>query len=201
VDVSPPVTRGVRALRRLLREDTFDLRGLDLASFRDWLGRHLQRWQNDPVFAQRARIRDLRRAHPHLKTLEREHQQGASAEADTPQAARLRRLEQELADTGKAIAGLSAACARAAPEKLPALREKREGFQARERALREEQAGLTRASPERQALLQLDDELRALRAAVGLEREEARLDELLRQQGRHSGRSGASFERLARTLT
>ena len=55
------VRRGIRALRRLLHEQTFDLRSLDLEGFRGWLDRQLVRWREDPVFLQRARIRDLRR--------------------------------------------------------------------------------------------------------------------------------------------
>src|SRR5207302_1512151 len=39
------------------------------------------------------------------------------------------------------------------------------------------------------------------RAATGLDREEAHLQKLLTAQGRRSGRGGASFEGLARTLT
>ena len=52
----PPVTRGTRALGRLLGEHTCDLRGLDVAGFRRWLDAHLARWQTDPVFCQRCRI-------------------------------------------------------------------------------------------------------------------------------------------------
>src|SRR5947199_4580927 len=109
VDMPVPVTRGVRELLRLLREHTFDLRGLDLAGFRRWLDGHLARWQNDPVFVQRTRVRDLRRAHPDLHVLEEEHRRAARAEAASPQSPRLRRLERELLDTGKAVAGLTAA--------------------------------------------------------------------------------------------
>jgi len=66
------VTRGANQLRRLLEERTFDLRSLDLEGFRRWLDVHLPRWQRHSDFVQRARIRDLRRAHPQLRTLEEE---------------------------------------------------------------------------------------------------------------------------------
>src|SRR4051794_41918216 len=52
---------------------TFDLRTLDLAGFRRWLNLHLARWASDPAFVQRARVRDLRRAHPDLRPLEEDH--------------------------------------------------------------------------------------------------------------------------------
>src|SRR5262249_14103426 len=65
----------------------------------------------------------------------------------------------------------------------------------------EERAALLASSPEHQALLRVTAELNELRTAVGLDREEARLEELTRQQGRHTGRAGASFEELALELT
>jgi hypothetical protein len=122
-------------------------------------------------------------------------------DAASPAFARLRRLEQELTGTGKAIAGLTAARKRATPEKATVLQQKLEAFQARQQALREEQAELIRSSPPRQDRLRLDAEWQRLRSAVGLDREEARLAQLLKQQGRRSGRSGEAFERLAPTLT
>jgi hypothetical protein len=200
MDVPVPVTRGVRELLRLLREHTFDLRGLDLAGFRRWLDGHLARWQNDPVFVQRTRIRDLRRAHPDLHALEEEHRRATRAEAASPQSPRLRRLEQELLDTGKAVAGLTAAQERATPERRPTLQQKLDDFQEKRRALQEEQARLIASSPPRQTLLRVNGEVQRLRSAVGLDREEARLDALRRRHGRHSGRAGASFEEVARAL-
>jgi hypothetical protein len=38
--MTSPVTRGARDLRRLLREQTCDVRTLDLAGFRRWLAGH-----------------------------------------------------------------------------------------------------------------------------------------------------------------
>ncbi len=196
-----PVSRGVRAIRRLLGEQNFDLRCLDVAGFRHWLERQLVRWRRDSVFSQRAQLRDLRRANPQLATLERQLRRAAAADAASPHSARLRRLEQELTATARAIAGLSAAWTEAAPAKRPALAQKREHFQARQQALLQEQADLIQSSPERQTLLQAAEELTRCRAAIGLDREEALLATLLKQQGRRSGHSGGTFEQLARTVT
>src|SRR5205085_1573346 len=115
--MSSPVTRGARELSRLLREQTCDVRALDLAGFRRWLGAHLAHWQGDAVFAQRARIRDLRRAHPQLRTLEGRQRRAADAEAATPESGRRRRLGQELIDADKAVAGLTAALETAPAER------------------------------------------------------------------------------------
>src|SRR5262249_36306942 len=101
----------------------------------------------------------------------------------------------------KAVAGLTAALASASPEKRPALEEKRAAFHARLLSLQEEQARLTASSPQRAALLRAGEALRDLRMAIGLDREEACLDQLQRQRGPLSGHSGEAFERLARTLT
>jgi hypothetical protein len=197
----PKVRRGAKPLRRLLEERTFDLRSLDLEGFRQWLAAHLPRWQRHSDFVQRARIRDLRRAHPQLRTLEGERHRLVREDAASPQCPRLERLEQELLNTDKAIAGLGAALERAGSDKRPALLEKLTVFQAQDQSLREEQARLVQSSPQRQALLRIDTELQQFRSAIGLDREEAHLAQLLKQQGRRSGHVGESFEELALTLS
>jgi hypothetical protein len=194
------VARGTRELRRLLRQ-AIDLRGLDLEGFRRWLTHQLPFWESDPAFVQRARIRDLRRAHPELRALERTCRRAAAEDEASPHAARLLRMEEELSRAGKAIAGLSAALARAEPEAQPGLRRKLAGFQDRQRALQREQAQLTQASPPRQELLRVREELQQLRSRLGLEHAEAELAELLLNQGRRSGQAGGGFEQQALALT
>jgi len=195
-----PVARGTRALRRLLRQ-AVDLRGLDLEGFRHWLSHQLPFWALDPAFVQRASIRDLRRAHPEFRSLERACRHAAAADEASPHAARLLQVEEELSRAGKAIAGLSAALARAEPEAQPALRRKLTDFQDRQRALQHEQTLLTQASPPRQELLRLREELQQLRSRLGLERADTELAELLLNQGRRSSSTGGSFEQQTLALT
>jgi hypothetical protein len=195
------ISRGVRVLHRLLGEETFDLRGLDLVSFRRWLDHHLARWQNDPVFVQSARIRDIRRAHPRFRVLEREHRLAIAADANSQHFVRLGQIERELLGTAKAISGLTAALQRASAEKRQRLRKKPHGFQVSQRELLEEQATLIDASQERQTVLRAVADLQSLRTEIGLDQEEARLARLQKQRGRRSGRSGTSFEQLAVTWT
>ncbi|WNG24550.1 hypothetical protein F0U62_11350 [Cystobacter fuscus] len=195
------VVRGTRALRRWL-ERAVDLRGLDLEGFRRWLGQQLSRWEVDPAFAQRARIRDLRQAHPELQALERTLRQALAADEASPQAERLSQLEEELSRADKAIAGLSAALARMTDaEKLSGSRHKLAAFQSRRQALLREQASLIHASPERRELLRVREELEQLRSRLGLERAEAELAELSRDQGLRSGHAGQSFEQQVLPLT
>jgi hypothetical protein len=195
------VNRGTRALRRWL-EQAVDLRGLDLEGFRHWLGQQLPRWELDPAFAQRARIRDLRQAHPELLALERMLRHALAADEASPQAERLFQLEEELSRADKAIAGLEAARARTADaQKLSGLRHKLAAFQARRQALLSEQALLIHASPARRELLRARAELEQLRSSLGLERAEAELAELSRGQGLRSGHAGQSFEQQVLPLT
>jgi hypothetical protein len=201
VDTPVRVSRGVRPLRRLLREQTWDLRGLDLAGFRCWLDGQLSRWQTDPVFPQRSRIRDLRREHPRLRALERQHRHATAADANSLFFPRLREVEQGLIDAGKAVVGLTAALGRAGPHEAIALRQKLSAFQAKREELQGEQERLIQSSSERRALLRLTAELHQLRSATGLDREEERLERLLRRQGRHSGERGEAFEQVALALT
>lgn len=195
-----PIARGTRELRRLLRQ-AVDLRGLDLEGFRHWLTQQLPLWESDPAFVQRARIRDLRRAHPELRALERACRRATAADEASPHGARLLQVEEELSKTGKAVAGLGAALARAEPDEQPRLQRKLAAFEDRQRALQHEQERLTRASPPRQELLRIRAGLQQLRARLGLERAEAELAGLLRHQGQRSGHAGGSFEQQALALT
>jgi hypothetical protein len=195
-----PIRRGRRVLHALLREKARDLRFLDLAGFRSWLAEARERWSTDPVFVQRARIRDLRRAHPPLRAREREYRRALAADAASPHRARLDALEQELLDLERAVFGLMVALHRAPPEERPARQQKLEAYQARRQAAQDEWARRLQDSPERQALLRAQEQLDGYRAEIGLDHEEAQLDRLLSQQGRRSGRGGASFERQAAAL-
>ncbi|WNG41689.1 hypothetical protein F0U61_54435 [Archangium violaceum] len=194
------VVRGTRELRRLLRQ-AVDLRSLDLEGFRRWLTQQLPFWESDPAFAQRVRIRDLRRAHPELLALERALRRATAADEASPQAPRLLQVEEELSRAEKAISGLSEALTRAEPERLLGLQQKLAAFQDRAQVLQREQALLIQASPPRQELLRLREEWQRLRSHLGLERAEVDLAELLLLQGRRSGNAGGSFEQQALALT
>jgi hypothetical protein len=191
------VARGADVLHALLRERTTDLRRVGLGDFRAWLGGQLPGWRLDPVFAQRERIRDLRRAFPRLLALQRERRRAARADTDSPEGARLRQVEEELSGVVKAVAGLTGALADADEERRAPLREKLNAFLARRAALQAERDERMAASPERARLVRLDAELERLRHESGVGVEEARLDELMRAQGRSSGRAGGGFEAAA----
>ena len=191
------VARGADVLGEVLRERTTDLRRVGLDEFRDWLLRQLPGWRLDPVFAQRERIRDVRRASPRLRVLERERRRAARADADSPEGARLRQVEEELRGVVSAVEGLTGALEDADEERRASLREKLDDFRARRAALDAERDERIAASPERALLMRLDAELERLRDESGVGAEEARLDEMMRAQGRRSGRAGGGFEAAA----
>jgi hypothetical protein len=197
----PALIRDPAELRERLGRLTFDLRTLDLSGFRRWLRMLTDRWAKDPVFAQRSQIRDVRRAHPELQTLEAEHRRATAADAESEHGSRLREFDRSVYETGKAIRGLDDALTRAEPDRRPSLEAKREAFAARLRALEAEQDELVRSSPERQELLRATAALDRFRAAIGLDREEARLAQLQTTRGRGSGRAGTAFEDEALNLT
>jgi hypothetical protein len=180
---------------------TFDLRTLDLPGFRRWLDAQMARWQDDPVFVQRTRIRELRRAHPRLRQLESERRQAEAADAATPAAGRLAEVDRRLRATMKAIAGLTGALASSPAERKPSLTAKRAAFQVREQALSHERDQLVQQSPTRQQLLRLNQLLDDCRASIGLDREQAHLAELIQARGRRAGQAGAAFEREAIAIT
>ncbi len=196
----PAVSRGAETLRRLLCDQTFDLRAVDPAGFGSWLEAHLLRWRRDPIFVQRARIRDLRAGCEALQLLEKEQRRLTRLDAASAAFPRLHELERERTGTEQAIAGLSAAAKATAGSKRVAISAKLKDFRSRHRLFKAESAALTRSSPQRQELLRADRKLRRLRAALGLDAEETKLAGLLKERGRRGGRAGNSFEQETEEL-
>lgn len=157
------------------------------AEFGSWLSRRLPHWQRDPLFAQRVRVRELRRAHPRLLALERECRQAQAADAASAVYGRLGAVHESLVRTAKAIAGLTAA---GKLQKAAVYQQKRDELLA-------EEASLIAASPQRQTLARIQSELRTLRETIGLDQEEARVQQLARASGKRSTRSGSTFEDTA----
>jgi len=188
---------GARVLRRILREETSDLRALDLAGFREWLAGHLARWQRDPVFQARSRIRDFRRGCPDLRSVERDLRRAARADAASDAYPRLWQLEQAIRGAEQAVAGLTEAVKRAPAGEVARLRTKRDAFRAELRDFKAERRSLARSSDERRALRRVEAKLRRLRASLGLDEQEADLARLLRERGRRGGGAGRSFETTA----
>ena len=195
------VSRGVRTLRLLLREWNCDVRNLDPAEFRGWLARQLRAWRCDPVFRQRVRIRELRRAHPELRELERKLQGAVQADEAAPGFERRRQIERELCGVEKAIEGVSEAIDDAVLNRRKALRTKLAQFRAKRRSLVAERRALTRDSAEHHTRLRVARQLRDVRCASGIEHREMRLQSLLRARGRRGGRAGAAFEARAMAAT
>jgi hypothetical protein len=179
------VTRGADEVRRLLRERSCDVRTLDPAGFRGWLGRQLGRWAQDPVFRQRSAVRDLRRGPPELAA------DAAGA------AARLQAADRAVAGARQAVAGLTAAVANAAPGDRDRLAAKRHAYRQRLREWERRRAELVRGSPELSTAAEAAAALDRARRAAGLDRAEAELAALLAARGRRTGRAGAAFEELA----
>lgn len=185
---------------RLLRDRTFDVRGLDPPGFRRWLARQVEHWSADPVFRQRAVIRELRRAHPRLRELEAEHRRASRADEAGPYFGRLEELTAELVNAVKAVEGLTAAFATAAPERRRDLAVKADAFRGRIQALEAERMRLEASAPERQALRAASDAVNAARASIGIDREEEHLRELQARRGRGTVRAGELFEHTVEEL-
>lgn len=200
MDTLEEVERGEQVLRRVLAR-TIDVRTLDLSGFRRWLNHHLSRWKTDPLFVQRTRIRDLRRAYPELHTLEHAYRVAARTARRSPAHARLESVDREIDGASKAVAGLTEALEDAAPGRCVSLQEKLDAFRAKLQDAVCEREELIRSSPEQQALMNAEEELHRLRAEIGLDKEEGRLDELQRERGRRSVGSGRSFEEVSLSVT
>ncbi len=172
--------RGLEAIQAL-RERTHDLRCQDLAGFKKWLTVRLASWERDPVFQQRARIRDLRQHHPPLLQLEKRLRDALKCEREPP-----RQLQHELGKARHAEAGLSAALPR-----YPYLEGRLAWFRERIRRLEQELQAV------RGPILGLESQIAELKRELGLDQEEARLAELLRKPQRQ----GQRFEAEALTIT
>lgn len=188
------------ALDRLLTEQTNDLRRLDLAGFRRWLGLHLPHWERDPVFTQRVVVRELRRANPAIRELEEQYRRAQQIDTATPAAARFAALDAALANAARAIDGITAALAAASPERRADLETKRHGFRHAVETMSAERETLVRSSPGRQSLLRAAADLDQFRGALGLDREEAKLADLLTQRAHRAAHAGETFETTAEEL-
>ncbi|HET6765088.1 MAG TPA: hypothetical protein VFH27_15490 [Longimicrobiaceae bacterium] len=176
------------------------MRTLDALGFRAWLGMHVERWQRDPVFVQRSRIRDLRRAHPQIRAAERDERRARRAYEQAPEFAELSRIEKALDDAGKAVAGLTAAAAAADREERARLAAKQAEFTARQAALRAELKAGVEASAARRAWDRAVAVVAAVHAEAGLPALEEALREAVQGGGRKSSGEGARFEDVAETV-
>jgi hypothetical protein len=161
----------------------------------------MARWQTDPVFIQRTRIRDLRRAHPELHPLEAEYRLARDVQTTSPVGARMAILERQLHRANKAIVGLERAASEAVADRRTALEAKRDAFLAQRLRLDKERAEITNSCTEQRQLSDVTEALQRVRQAIGLDREEARLAAMLTERGRGSGKAGTAFEEHALTVT
>jgi hypothetical protein len=202
MDSPPIIRRGPDELRRLLSEQTADVREMPVDRFRAWLRLRVEAWQRDPVFVQRCRVRDLRRAHPEIRAAENDERRARRVYERSPEHAELSRIEKALADAAKAIAGLSAAAAEAAEgAKHTELTAKRDAFATREHSLRREHDAAVRASDAHRALDAARQRLQGVRASTGLGALEDELRQPGLERGRRGGRQGARFEDVALAVT
>jgi hypothetical protein len=197
------VTRsGAAVLHRLLSERLLDLRELDVSQFRRWLDQHLKGWSSDPVFVQRSRIRDLRRAHPALRALEERRRHARLQYEASALYGELEALQRELIGAANAVAGLTHALQSAVePAERRRLRVKLDDFRSSQAELERQIGASIELSGERKALDRVEHELDRLREELGFMREVAHLEKLQRTQGRTSGKSGAAFEVAASDAT
>lgn len=190
--------RGPAVLLRLLATRLHDLRDQTPESFARWLERHLRGWSVDPVFQQRVRVREIRRANPVLQQLERERGIARAAYEASPDYRTLEQRRRELSGGENAVSGLEHAIGKAADEEERVrLAEKLTSYRRMVADLSLELERLRSTSVEWQALHEVAERLGRERAATNFDREIARLSELQRDHGRSSGRSGAAFEQAA----
>ena len=161
----------------------------------------MARWQTDPVFIQRTRIRDLRRAHPELRRFEAKYRRAKEVQADGAVGTRMALLERQLYRANKAVAGLERAASEAVADRRTALEAKRDAFVVQRLRLERERVELTNSSSEHRQLIDATEALQQVRDAIGLVREEASLAAMLTERGRGSGKAGTAFEQQALTLT
>jgi hypothetical protein len=201
VTLSFRLRRGRHFLNRVLQANPVDCRTAAPGTFRRWLLRRVRHWRRDPVFAQRANLRELRRQHPQLAELERQHRDAARSFQTSPTYPPFLHLERDLHRAARAITGISDALAEGAPGKEQALVQKLGVFQARQAALTEQLRQLEQDCAAYRVWRHTAEALRQFRGDIGLDQAEAVLQDLLQQQGRRSGRRGQSFEVTAAEVT
>lgn len=190
------IRKGIVYLRRYADKHGFCLHRLSDVEFAGWVAAQLAAHSNDPLLAQRCKVRDLKKMHRH--DLERLQKKLALAQADyatCKSKERLDSLPYLIANARKAIAGLEQAMHERQGEKRLACAAKLEEFRQNVQALQNEYDALWHSTPEKQALEKAEQELRAFQESIGLIREESLVAELARQQGQHAEAHGDLFEK------
>lgn len=190
------------ALQSLLSERSCNLRSRHLANFRDWLAPLLAQWQQSLVFQARVKIRDIRHSSPLLRQLEHDLRQTERQDQESESFTEISQVEKDLSNTAKALKGLHGAWQQATePERQQALKDKLEGFRQQQLHLETRLRHLVEASPTRQRVIQLREQLDQLKESLGLVDKEKQLAALLRRQGQSSGQAGQDFEARALQAT
>ena len=195
-DPLPVVHRGPDALNALLEAYPTDVRALDSAGYREWVHARIAEVRHDPVFIERAAIRDLLRTHRRkLRYRQRRIAQARAAYVACGCAPSLHKLENELHKVRQGVAGLAQAVSegRADPAKLAAFTARAETLSAE---LDEQRSGCQ----ERLKLDQAKASLDAFESEIGLPPAQARLAELQRKQGRQGSSRGRRFEALSERI-
>lgn len=190
--------RGSEAIKHLLRTKLHDVRDETPATFARWLHRHLRGWERDRVYKQRVRIREIRRSHPHLQTMEEERRAARADFEAAPEYQQHEKLRRQLSGFENAVAGLLHAYNRAEEEnERSRLLEKLSIYELSVADLGAEIESIRMESVAWQRLQKIVTRLADARAESNFDREILELAELQRNHGRSGGKSGSAFESLA----
>lgn len=196
MDAGTKIGKGIACLRRYAVQHGFCLRELTDSEFSAWVTEELARRSNDPLLAQRGKVRDLKKKHWNtLVPLQRNLELAQANYAACKSRERLEQLVFLCHNTEKAIAGLTQALQERQGEKRQACESKLQEFSQKLQAYQAEHEALWQATPEKQALVQAEQELASFQNAIGLTREELLAEDLARRQGQHAESRGDLFEK------
>jgi hypothetical protein len=192
------IHKGVRFLRKYLRENRHDFREMSLEEFKLWVASEISHKNHDPVFLQRCKVRDIKKKHSEpLISLEKALQEAIQHLDACVHKQRLEELEQGMENSRKAIEGLTQAVKNSTGEKRTACKEKLRYYKTRWANLKKEWQLLLKATPEKRELLRASAELSTFREKIGLTQEEQYLDNIVHKSAHQSTKAGSTFEDMA----
>lgn len=195
------VCKGVRCLEDYLEKSPTDFRMFSRERLKEWLAGEIRRHEGDPLFAQRCKIRELKKLHRHeLEALKAEAQRTEERWQASPNKEAIERLSVDIEGAKKAIAGLIQAARERTGEKRGACLEKLRQFEERLSVMESELQRLLENSPAKREFDGMCRRAEEFADAVGIAPGERHLERLLKQRGRDATGMGKIFEQTSRKV-
>lgn len=190
------IKTGSNFLRQYLAIQKTDFNTMALSEFILWLQQQIAHKQQDRIFIQRCKMRDLQKAHwPTLSQFKEQIRLAMEQWQNALNRIRLEELSNQKNNSTKAIAGLENALAKASDDiRRGQLSTKLETYRSSLASIQAEEQHLLAITPEKKALEDIQQQASLFQTQIGLTTLEIELQSMLHNMGQQSSKAGSNFE-------